>query len=286
MQNEYDDKIFQLKRKVQKSFENLKKGSADEATHLSDVDSLLKMSPHDYKSLIYKGMALHDLNKYEESLLCLEHAIKRCPRNPFGYFYKGNLLKKMNREKDSMDTFKRILTSKKEPLDEAELAYEPALFAGAHAGSGDCLYQLGRYEEALESYEQALKLAGNRENCELVFERKAKCLNALERSLETVKWSVRALKIYPENCQFYFTYGTGLMQLRKFEEAANVFKRASTLNTDIEHYHGALYFMTRCLLDSKRYQEALESIDKCIVMKPNCLDFQQLKEEILKKITK
>ena len=88
-------------------------------------------------------------------------------------------------------------------------------------------------------------------------------------------------KSYRNQSKFYYNQGIALYKLRRFVEAEASFWRAIQLNPSFSW----AYCNLAVLLDELgRHQEALQFIDKAILLEPNDHDFLKQRNEILKNL--
>jgi tetratricopeptide (TPR) repeat protein len=107
---------------------------------------------------------------------------------------------------------------------EGALALHPHTVEGWR-GRADALACLGRYEEALQSVEQANELAGLRD--EALWAQKAALLILLNRPAAALNCCNHALWISPNDSQTWFFRGVALHQLGRYQQAYRSYQRAA-----------------------------------------------------------
>lgn len=97
--------------------------------------------------------------------------------------------------------------------------------AYAHAGRGNALRNLNRFQDALVAYEKALKLdqyeAGG-------YGGKGEVLLALDRPKEALSAFEEALRLDKDNADYYYGKGRTLAKLSRHQEALNAYDQART----------------------------------------------------------
>ncbi|MEM6548530.1 MAG: tetratricopeptide repeat protein [Pseudomonadota bacterium] len=114
---------------------------------LEVFNSALAISPSDFPTLVYRIIALRNLDRNAQALREADRLIASHPTLSSGYIERGQALLALGRREDAIDT-----------LAKADLALGPnnaVLYWYADALSSD-----GRFEEALEVIERGLSLSG------------------------------------------------------------------------------------------------------------------------------
>ena len=127
---------------------------------------------------------------------------------------------------------------------------------------GYALERLGRDQEALESYDQAIRL--NPEDS-APYHNRGNALGNLGRDREALESYDQAIRLNPEFAGSHFCRGLTLAGLGRDQEAIESFDQAIRLNPeDSAPYHNRGYALERLGRD----QEALESYDQAIRLNP------------------
>jgi tetratricopeptide (TPR) repeat protein len=130
-----------------------------------------------------KGIALWDLNRYEEALATYEQALLLDLNYVYAWDGKGWALWKLKKYVQALAAY------------EQALRLDPN-FANAWLGKGHTLDGLKRYEDALASYEQALRLDPNFVNA---WDGKGNALHNLKRHEQALAAYEHALLLDPNN---------------------------------------------------------------------------------------
>ena len=87
--------------------------------------------------------------KYDEALLIYNDLIDKDPYNPIYNYNIGDVLYKQNRYEDAKQAFKRAATHATKNIKIGEYAWY---------GAGNSCYQLKEWQQAIDMYEESLKL--------------------------------------------------------------------------------------------------------------------------------
>jgi tetratricopeptide (TPR) repeat protein len=127
---------------------------------------------------------------------------------------------------------------------------------------GNELFELGRYEEAIASYDQAIEI---NPHFKTWFNRGI-ALDDLERYEEAITSFDQAININPDCYQAWDSRGCQLYRLSRYEEAIASYDRAIEINPDL---HETWYNRGNNLFDLGRHEEAITSFDRAIEIKPD-----------------
>jgi Flp pilus assembly protein TadD len=160
---------------------------------------------------------------------------------------------------------------------EALESYEEALrlnpdLPEAWTGRGFALRELEGYKEALDSYNEALKLEPDDPETWL---NHGVALDLLERHLEALESFDKALKLKPDLPEAWNNRGLVLASLGRYQEALNSYEEALKLRPDLPE---AWLNRGLALVSLERFQEAVESYIKALEYKP---DFPEAFKEII-----
>ena len=133
----------------------------------------------------------------------------------------------------------------------------------AWALRGDVLDNLKRYEEALVSFDRAIKLGATYHS---VWVLRGNVLNNLERYDEALASLDRAIELDTNDPWDWNNRGNVLNNLKRYDEALESFDRAIELDAN---YQWAWANRGNVLNKLKRYDEALESFDRAIELDAN-----------------
>ena len=181
---------------------------------------------------------------YEAAVSSLDNAIKARPNQPI----KLNPISRF---------FQRLLKKKVQTIKGFEEAW---------LGRGYALGNLGRYKEAISSYDKALEI--NPDN-NLPWYNRGVALSNLGRHEEAIASYERALKINSDDDSAWNNHGVALGNWDRWEEAIASFEQALAIKPN---YHEVWYNRGIALFNLGRYEEAIASYDQALAIKP---DYQE-----------
>ncbi|WP_414585415.1 tetratricopeptide repeat protein [Scytonema sp. PCC 10023] len=129
---------------------------------------------------------------------------------------------------------------------------------------GTALASLERFEEAISYLDKSIEINPNHE---LAWRNKANALEKLGRYEEALQSYERALKVNPNWHNFWYWRGIWLcFYFHKYEDAIECFDKAIELQSeDYLYWHGRGF----TLLKLKKYDDALVSFEKVLELNPN-----------------
>ena len=136
-------------------------------------------------------------------------------------------------------------------------------YAQAWNGQAKALYELDSHQEALSAYDKAIELEPNYLDS---WKGRGFALNKLKRYQEAIYSFDKALKLQPESPEILNAKGQALSNLKRYDEAINSYDKAVEFNPD---YDQALYNKAWVLYSLKRYKDALNTYEQVINLKPN-----------------
>ena len=218
----------------------------------------------------------------EEAIRLIGRSLTLEPRQPFALNTMGNALRALKRHREAAAAYEKAI------------ALKPAL-AVAHSSLGRSLVELDRAEEAIAHFDRAIGLEPD--NAEALMG-KGNALRRLQRLEEALSFYDRALQINPDLAEAHTNRGGTLFALNRFSEAGESYDKATSLRPDPDTYKqcgdlcvtlyrfdaavafydnaimlrpdfaAAYHRRAYALRAIKRYDEALESIEKAIELDP------------------
>jgi tetratricopeptide (TPR) repeat protein len=128
---------------------------------------------------------------------------------------------------------------------------------------GNRYVNIGKYEEAIESYDQALDMDPN---YAIPWYNKGSVLDYLGKPEEAIESFDQALDIDPNYADAWNNKGIALGELGNYEEAIESFDQALDIDPN---YSNAWYNKGNALCDVARYEEAIECYDQALDIDPN-----------------
>ncbi|PAX59692.1 tetratricopeptide repeat protein [Brunnivagina elsteri] len=153
-------------------------------------------------------------------------------------------------------------------FEDAIKSYDEALkfkpdFHEACYNRGVALDNLGRYEEAIISYDEALKFKPDKDEA---WNNRGFALDNLGRYEEAIVAYNKAVKLKPVFHEAWYNRGVALDNLGRYEEAIISYDEALKLKPDL---HQACYNQGYAMLQLGRYQAAIAACDKALKLKPD-----------------
>ncbi len=135
-----------------------------------------------------------------------------------------------------------------------------------HANLAKALCELGNYQEALLSYERAIKLGGAGANVASIVMEQGTALKQLGRHAEALSCYDKALSLRPDSAETWTNKGTLLDELQRHEEAISCYDKAISINPRL----AMAWFSKGTVLDTlKKYDAALACYDQAIALFPD-----------------
>ena len=128
---------------------------------------------------------------------------------------------------------------------------------------GNTLFDLGKFEEALKNYNQAVKLNPNNY---LIWLGRGMVLSRLNRSKRAIVNYKRALELNSNDYRTWFYLGLTLNDLNRYEEAIVNYNQASKLNPND---YRIWFHLGSSLMCVSRYIEAIDSYEQALNLNPD-----------------
>jgi tetratricopeptide (TPR) repeat protein len=190
---------------------------------LECFDSVLAQRPNAPFVHFYRGLALHDLRKFELAVASYDRAIALKPDMAEAHSNRGNALQELKRLQEAVASYDRAITLKPD-------------FASAYSNRAFALLSLKMLDEALASADRALEL---QPDFARAYINRGSILAQLDRQHEALASYDAALKLAPDGADIYFARGLVLMELKRLDEASASYDRAIALAPDYaEAYWG------------------------------------------------
>ena len=224
----------------------LAKQLVPEAIHTSSPSFSASPAPADMSSIIDEGLQYKDNEEYDSAIACFDQAIKINPNNHVPYRHRGDVcFSKSKISMESIDAYKKVIITN--PKKNYETYYR----------KGYAYFNLQDYKQAIESYDEALKLKPNYFN---VLKEKGLALYKSQDYKQAIESYDEALKLKPNDQKIIgyrkealmrsteydeFSRGLSLYESGKYEEAIECFNRSLEANSKNEQtlYYKGLAFL-------------------------------------------
>jgi predicted O-linked N-acetylglucosamine transferase (SPINDLY family) len=136
-------------------------------------------------------------------------------------------------------------------------------FAEPWSNKGVVLNELKRFDEAIVYYNKAISL---RPDCYKPWFNKGNTLFELRRYTEALSSYDRAIELKSDNAEIWFNKGNACFHLNRFEESLTFYDNALSLKPD---YAEGWSNRANALNELKRYDEAISHYDQALILKPD-----------------
>ncbi len=210
--------------------------------------------------LFNRAFALHRNNQWDAAKSLYEEVLVRDPQHAHAIHSLGVIASAEGRYMDAIQMFKHAIA-----LNGNENIFYDNL-AETHLRCGNCLKNQKRPDEALKSYDEALRLKPDLAEAHL---NRANALFDLMRPDDALASCQRALSIKPEFAEAHLNYGVFLVALKRPMDALRSYDRTLAIKPSLAHAH---FNRSTLLRDLGRPEEALESCNQALVLKPDYVE--------------
>lgn len=185
------------------------------------------------------------------------------------YYKQGTIALKNNKNKEALEFFDKILK-----------LVPKSNFKDLYLKKGFALDNLGKYKEAIDNYNIAIKLDNK---YALAYLNKGVSLGKQNKNLEAIENFDKVIELNPNSSEAYNNKGAALGNLNKYQEAVDNYNKAIELNPKYFEPHKNKFCP---LYNLKLYEEAVETCDKAIELEPNRHDIQEVIDNRVKALNK
>jgi tetratricopeptide (TPR) repeat protein len=150
--------------------------------------------------------------------------------------------------------------------------------AQAHEWKGRTLWYLGRYEEALLAYEEALRLDTSDED---LYVGKAGVLSSLKRFDEALTVCEQALQLAPANASVYKEKADILSRQKRYEEALSAYQKVVHLDPNDAFAYEEI---GNLLCQREQFADAVKAYTQALRLSPDFTRVYQSKAHALEKL--
>ncbi len=227
------------------------------------------MNQNENLELFELGLQYIEEENYQTSLDVFEQMISIDPNNMDAWIQKGIVLEKLGRYTEAIEANNRVIScypnsqknqSEKniEKIVKFEVDNYPNWFE-----QGIALDNLGRFDEAIASYDKALQL---KPDLYQAWKSRGRALYNLGRFDEAIASYDKALQLKPDYYEAWNNRGVALCNLGRFDEAIASYDKVLQLKPD---YYEAWGNRGIALRQLGRLDEAIASYDKALQLKPD-----------------
>ena len=130
---------------------------------------------------------------------------------------------------NAFEHFRRCLLRAKEQAEQITTSTHPEFSSSLFSNVGDGLYQLGRYEDVIASFDKALEFKPDYHEA---WNNRGTALGNLERLEDALASYDKAIEFKPDYYKAWNNRGTALDDLERFEEAIASYDKALEIKSD------------------------------------------------------
>jgi superkiller protein 3 len=196
------------------------------------------------------AICLYNLNRKKESIQFYEKILNECPTDIEAQLGICKAFREIGESKRAFEYLeKAFLIFKNDSPKIANLYYE----------KGMCLYNMNKYEEAINSFEKAIEFSHVNKKLLLsdCYYHKGICLLKLNRKESAIKDFDQAIKYNNKNEDIFNDKAYCLIALEKYQDVINSYLKAIELNKELYAIKSDGYFnIAYCYIKLKNYKEA------------------------------
>ena len=213
-------------------------------TAIACYDSAIQIKPNDAASIINKSQLLIQLKKYDEANKSLDEAISIDPSFPEAWSNKGIVLNHLGQYSEAVIAFDKAI--KLNPL-----------YSEAYANKSNSLIKLKRHFKAINACEQSIQIQPNFD----ALLNKGIALNEIKKYESAILSFDDALKISPNSAIAFCGKGVALTGLYEDDHAIREFENALLIDPN---YFEALLAKAFTLNKIKKFTDAINSFDRVL----------------------
>ncbi|MBL0308965.1 MAG: tetratricopeptide repeat protein [Bacteroidetes bacterium] len=219
----------------------------DQEKYPEVVESLkkaLEQDPQSEEALNRFWFCMELTESYEESVKFHEALIEKSPYSHLAWYNLGHALTSLGQFEKALDAFGYVAA-----IDED--------FDGSYICSGDVLYMMERYPEALTSYQEAIKIS--KPNKELYL-KTAECYGKMKEFSKARATLRKAISLDPYFDEAFFQLGENYRMEEKWLKSVHNYERAVKLNKENMEYLSALGEAYMSVGDNEKVVEVFEKL--------------------------
>ncbi len=186
----------------------------------------IKSKPYNVDAYLNWGVALSNLNKYNEAIEKFKKVIEFRPNNDLAYAYWGNTLMQLHNYSGAIKKYRKAIEHFRQPV---IYSYNMKILdlGVIYYNWGCALAKLKTYTEAFEKYEKALQ---EKPGFATVYVNWGSDLIIIEKYEDAIEKLKKAIELDPQSDSAYYNLGTALLHLNKYEESIEKFENVVKIN--------------------------------------------------------
>jgi tetratricopeptide (TPR) repeat protein len=234
------------------------------------------MTGQEIKAVVLDSIPLRKAGRFQEALMLVDDALANDPEVPILLSLKGAILDELGRYEQALALHETALAHAARV---AEYADDVALATGVlWRQRGNTLYDMKRYQVALASYDEALRLDPEEST---YWQSRGSTLQKLSRYPEAVEAYQRANALTPGNAEALMGLSSALRSAKRYSEAYASAEQALAHASGDEQVAEAWWRKGHALWELRRLEEALVAIEQACALQPNNLTYWEYKTGIL-----
>jgi tetratricopeptide (TPR) repeat protein len=245
---------------------------------VASYEKALELQPNDYLTWFMLGIALFSLGKSTEAIASYEQALELQPNNHDIWHNRAILLDLLGKSTEALTSYEQALELQPnnhdiwhgykrsllfDRLERDEAVITSPNYHHARNSQGIAMANLGRWEEAIASYDKALQV---KPDYYQAWYNRGVALGNLGRFEEAVASNDKALQVKPDDYQAWYNRGLALKNLGRWEEAIASYDKAVAFNPDLLQ---AWYNKACCYALLGNVDLAIENLQQAINLNPD-----------------
>lgn len=220
--------------------------------------------------LMETGNEFYSSKQYEDALKIYEVIISINPEYYKAYCGIANILTVQGEKEKATEFYDKSISLNPYGEDVSKKRDLETDYSDTYVYKGLALCGLERYDEAIQSFDEALKIDPQKN---YVYCYKGNVLMDLKMYDEAVEAYVKLLEIDPKNKEAYYFKGRSLNELKRYSDAIKNYDNALEIDPNYESAKNgksvALYMLGDQLYSLKNYEEAIKCFFGAFTIKPD-----------------
>ncbi|MCW8796629.1 MAG: tetratricopeptide repeat protein [Chlorobium sp.] len=235
--------------------------TAEYKTALDKLDSILCDSTLEKEMYFYRGLILQKMERYRESEKYLEKCLALEPDFAEAWYELAFCKDVLGKMEESATCYQKTIDQ--DPYN-----------VNAWYNKGLVLSKLKKYDDALECYDMAIAIA---DDFSSAWYNRANVLAITGKIEEAAESYLKTIEFEPDDINALYNLGIAYEELEDYDKAITHYTRCIELKPD---FADAWFALACCHEADNAYEESLKSVNQALNYLPGSVDFLQLKAEI------